>query len=80
MATFAKLMAESPSGDPVVAGNAGDSLIVQMMESGDMPPRGRKVPQQEIALIKTWIQQGAAFDGPDQTAPLGNGGGQGRGR
>jgi len=49
------------SGKTVVPGNPQRSLLVQRMESSDtkcMPPKGRLTPEQ-IALVKTWITQGA---------------------
>jgi hypothetical protein len=30
-----------------------------MIESGDMPEEGDKVPAEELELIKTWITEGA---------------------
>ena len=30
-----------------------------MIIAGDMPEEGDKVPEEEIALIRAWIEQGA---------------------
>ena len=49
------------SGKAVVPGNAQRSLLVERMEGSDtkcMPPKGQLLPDQ-IALVKTWITQGA---------------------
>jgi mono/diheme cytochrome c family protein len=48
---------------------AGDaSRLVEVIESGDMPRGGGRVPPEELALLVRWINAGAAFDGPDPTA------------
>ncbi len=78
MSSFEKLMAGSPGGDSVVAGKPDDSLLFQLMESGDMPPKSQ-VPEKDLNLVKKWIEEGAQFDGDDPQASLGNGRGR-RGR
>ncbi len=52
------------SGPAVVAGRSGESLLVQALLGVEgaalMPPKGRPRPSpEEIALVKTWIDQGA---------------------
>ena len=59
------------SGAAVVAGKADDSLIWQMIDSGEMPPKENPpLTDDERAAIKAWIAAGAksnekiATDGP----------------
>lgn len=51
-------------GDPVA------SRLVEVIESGDMPRGGQKVPAEELTKLKEWIQQGAQFDGPGPAVPM----------
>jgi len=55
----------------VQRGAANASRVVEVIETGDMPRGGGRVAPQELALLAAWINAGAAFDGPDPTAPLG---------
>jgi len=57
------------SGKPaVLPGKSGDSILVQKITSKDpdeiMPPKGEKLSATEVALIKSWIDQGAVW--PDE--------------
>ena len=57
---------------------AAQSRIVEVIEDGDMPPGG-SLEKEELDTIKSWINQGANFDGdnPDQNLGqlVGNAGG-----
>ncbi|NDC52978.1 MAG: hypothetical protein EBZ74_01500 [Planctomycetia bacterium] len=55
----------------VQRGAGAASRIVEVIETGDMPRGGGRVPPQDLALLVAWINAGAAFDGPDPIAPLG---------
>jgi uncharacterized membrane protein len=57
--TYEGVMAGSDYGTVVEAGDGDGSLIIDMMESGDMPEDGDAVPSEEIELIKAWINEGA---------------------
>jgi hypothetical protein len=49
------------SGKTVVPGDPQQSLLVERLQGSDtkcMPPKGR-ISEREIALVKTWITQGA---------------------
>src|SRR5207237_5670328 len=35
-----------------------------------MPLEGDPLPPEHVAILKTWIDQGVPFDGPDAKAPL----------
>lgn len=47
------------SGPGLVVGKPAHSLIVQRMKAGDMPPVGKKVPADQIAILEKWIAAGA---------------------
>lgn len=57
--TYEGMMAGSDYGTVVEAGDPDGSLLIDMMESGDMPEGGDAVPAEQIELIKTWISEGA---------------------
>ncbi|MEM9940519.1 MAG: c-type cytochrome domain-containing protein [Planctomycetota bacterium] len=46
------------------------SRLIEVIESGEMPPGGTKVAEEEIKILKDWIKQGAKFDGEDPRASL----------
>ncbi|QDU02210.1 Planctomycete cytochrome C [Gimesia chilikensis] len=61
-------------GKAVVPGNSAESLLFQVIgEDPDfaMPPegQGRKLTPEEVALIRTWIDQGAQFPAHDSPEP-----------
>jgi hypothetical protein len=59
----------------VQRGAGAASRLVEVIETGDMPRGGGKVAPQDLATLVSWIDAGAAFDGADPTAPLGQAGG-----
>ncbi len=75
MSMFTGLLKGGDSGSPVMPGNGADSLIVQKLKGtagGQRMPAGRDpLPDDTIALIETWIAEGATFDGPDAAMNLG---------
>lgn len=56
-----RLMMGSEFGPVVTAGDPEDSWLLEMITEGDMPPEGEgdKVPEEEIAVIRQWILEGA---------------------
>ncbi|MEM7476847.1 MAG: c-type cytochrome domain-containing protein [Planctomycetota bacterium] len=70
MATFASLSSGVRGARVVYANDVKGSTLVELMEDGSMPPGNRKVPAEEIELLKAWIMQGAQFDGPNPTANI----------
>ena len=56
----AGMAAGGDSGKAVLPGKPDDSLLLQYVESGEMPPK-HPLPRQEIAALRTWIQGGADF-------------------
>ena len=59
---YERVMIGSEFGTVVEAGDPDGSFLVDMITEGTMPPEGEgdKVPAEEIALIRAWIEQGAA--------------------
>ena len=61
------------SGPAVVAGGAEESLLYQLVRSGEMPPKGnQRLTDEQIELIAQWLSQGAkvgdhAVDRPSVT-------------
>ncbi len=58
---YERVLVGSEFGTVVEAGDPDGSFLIDMITAGDMPPEGEgdKVPEEEIALIRTWIEQGA---------------------
>lgn len=70
MADYEQLMKGSAAGVVVMPGKGDGSRIVEMIVSGAMPEGGGKVGDADLAKLKTWIDEGANFDGPDKKARL----------
>ncbi|HEX3448291.1 MAG TPA: PSD1 and planctomycete cytochrome C domain-containing protein [Isosphaeraceae bacterium] len=47
------------SGPALVAGHPEESLLIERLKNGEMPPGEKKVPPEQIALIERWIAAGA---------------------
>jgi hypothetical protein len=47
------------SGASLTPGNSEESLLLDRIRSGEMPPGESTVPKREIAVIEEWIAQGA---------------------
>lgn len=47
------------SGAAIVIGRSADSLLIQRLKKGEMPPGEKKVPADQIAMIERWIDAGA---------------------
>lgn len=58
---YERVLVGSEFGTVVEAGDPDGSFLIDMITAGDMPPEGEgdKVPPEEIALIRAWIEQGA---------------------
>jgi mono/diheme cytochrome c family protein len=70
MASFESLMAGAKGAAVLFPGSARSSRLVDVIESGDMPRGGGKVSAEQLAALKTWIDSGALFDGPNPSAAL----------
>lgn len=70
MASYNALM-NGKGGAPVIAPRMADrSRLMEVIQSGEMPQNGRKLPDDQIKLIATWINQGARFDGQNPAATI----------
>src|SRR3954451_3878748 len=47
------------SGPALVAGQPEESLVLVRIQAGEMPPREKKVPPDQTAIIERWIAAGA---------------------
>ncbi|MDX1946267.1 MAG: PSD1 and planctomycete cytochrome C domain-containing protein [Pirellulaceae bacterium] len=56
------------SGPALVAGKATESLLVQRIAAGEMPPEGKHLPAKDLATLKAWIDQGAKTARPEPQA------------
>jgi hypothetical protein len=59
MTTYINIMAGSDNGPVVLAGDAGGSLLVEMLVQNKMPKRGPKLAPPQVQLIIDWVNQGA---------------------
>lgn len=66
MNTREALLAGSENGAVLEPGKAGDSLFIEVLESDDksdrMPPKGARVPEDEIDVLREWIDGGLAWE------------------
>lgn len=53
------LMRKGGKNGPALAGKPAESLLLERMKSGEMPPGEKKVPPAQIELIEKWIANGA---------------------
>ena len=63
LATYNALKMGGSSGDVVTAGDPDKSRLYTMtahVEEPKMPPSGTKIPDAQLAILKTWIELGAA--------------------
>jgi uncharacterized membrane protein len=59
MKTYESIIAGSENGPVLTAGDAANSLVVQLVAAGKMPKRGTKMTQPEIQMLTDWINAGA---------------------
>lgn len=57
--SYEGVMAGSDYGTVVEPGDPDGSLLIDMVEAGDMPEEGDPVPPEQLEIIKTWIAEGA---------------------
>jgi mono/diheme cytochrome c family protein len=73
--TFESMMKGSDSGRVVLPGNLEGSIIWRRVAALDkdkqkMPPGNRRITREFFNSLRTWIQEGAKFDGESATVPL----------
>ncbi|MGB3119651.1 MAG: PSD1 and planctomycete cytochrome C domain-containing protein [Verrucomicrobiales bacterium] len=49
----------------IVPGKPEESALIQIVRQGDMPKKGKKMPEVELAVIAQWIAQGAKTARPE---------------
>jgi mono/diheme cytochrome c family protein len=69
-ATHQSLMEGPPDGPVIIAGKPEESRLVELVESGAMPAQGARLTDEQVGLIRTWIEQGATVDGGTPQTPL----------
>ncbi|WP_339734019.1 PSD1 and planctomycete cytochrome C domain-containing protein [uncultured Gimesia sp.] len=47
------------SGAAIVPGKSGESELIARIEAKEMPPEGKHMPEEELAILKRWVNQGA---------------------
>jgi hypothetical protein len=62
----AALLAGGEDGKAVVPGHPEEGMLLEALTTTDkdkqMPPKGTRVPAEEVALLKAWIAEGAAWE------------------
>lgn len=53
----------------VVPGSPDQSHALEVIEAGQMPPK-QKLSESDVKLLRKWIEEGAKFDGDDETTPM----------
>ena len=69
MATVVDLMRGPNNNRVIFPGDPVGSRLVEVIVDGEMPPNG-KVKDEDLAVLKKWIAEGAKFDGDDTSARL----------
>ncbi len=59
LTSYENVMKGSEFGTIVEAGNTDDSLLLLMIEEGDMPADGDQLSDDDINTIRMWIAEGA---------------------
>lgn len=59
------IVAGGESGPAIEIGDSDTSLLLDRIESGDMPPGDQSLPQDEIETLRAWINQGANTARPE---------------
>ncbi|PQO39115.1 hypothetical protein C5Y96_04435 [Blastopirellula marina] len=68
--TYEILMKGPAEGKVVFPGDDIGSRLIETIETGDMPRGGGRVLPPELTALKTWVKEGAKFDGLDPKAPI----------
>ncbi|MCC9604877.1 hypothetical protein LOC68_25800 [Blastopirellula sp. JC732] len=65
-----EVLMKGPAEGVVIFPGQDGSRFVEVIETGDMPRGGQRVTPAELTALKTWIKEGAKFDGTDPKANL----------
>jgi hypothetical protein len=63
------MYAGGDSGPAIERGSAGQSILLERIVSGEMPPSGKKLNESEQQTIARWLQQGARTVRPEHEDP-----------
>ncbi|MBY0229552.1 MAG: DUF1549 domain-containing protein, partial [Gemmataceae bacterium] len=66
-----RFLARGGRSGPAIAAKGAASLLVERMRNGSMPPQGKKVPPELVAVVEKWIDAGAPTlrDEPEELPP-----------
>ena len=53
------------SGPAIVKGDAAGSYLLERVKNGEMPPGDHRIPDDKIAILQQWIQEGAKTARPE---------------
>ena len=70
LATFAALMNGVDGSAVIDPGRSGQSRLIEIIASGEMPKGKQKVSAADLAILSSWIDQGARFDGDNREEQL----------
>jgi mono/diheme cytochrome c family protein len=71
LTTFESLMRPGNSAEPsVTPGDPDASHLLLLVEAGEMPQDADPLPEEQVELIRRWIDEGAKFDGPSPSDAL----------
>ena len=70
MATYESLMKGPPAGFVIKPGDIPGSRLIEAVEGKEMPPSGAGIPEEDLVVLKRWVQGGAKYDGEDPTIKL----------
>lgn len=59
LTNYENIMAGSDNGPVVIAGDAANSLLVELIVEQEMPKRGPKLTPPQVQLIIDWVNEGA---------------------
>ena len=59
LTSYESVMVGSEFGSVVEPGNPDDSMLLVLVEDGDMPEEGDPLTPEQIEVIRTWIAEGA---------------------
>ncbi|MFM7930869.1 MAG: c-type cytochrome domain-containing protein, partial [Pirellula sp.] len=57
------------SGSAIAPGSASDSLLLKRIESGEMPPGGKTIPDAQKEILRRWLDSGALTKRPEPQTP-----------
>jgi mono/diheme cytochrome c family protein len=62
---------KTEDGDPVLTpGDPEKSALWTLTRDGEMPKKGKKMPEHQLALLEAWIKAGAKISETEPTGPL----------